>query len=196
MTPLERTLKRSGDIFGASVSLVCFSPIFLIIYLIQKFGVRGPVIYSQERIGKNGKPFRIYKFRTMVPGSENEGPVLASPTDDRVTRVGKFLRNHHIDELPQLWNVLKGDMSFVGYRPERQFYIDQIMALNPDYALLYCSRPGVTSLAAIHNGYTDTMDKMLKRLDMDLEYLRNRTLLLDVKIILSTFMSLLKDIVP
>jgi lipopolysaccharide/colanic/teichoic acid biosynthesis glycosyltransferase len=100
------------------------------------------------------------------------------------------LRRHHLDELPQLWNVLVGDMSFVGYRPERQYFIEQIMSHNPDYALLYCSRPGITSYAAVHNGYTYTMEQMLRRLEMDLDYLRHRTLLMDLKILFQTFSAL------
>ena len=126
----------------------------------------------------------------MIVAAEENGPELACKEDNRLTKFGKFLREHHLDELPQLWNVLIGDMSFVGYRPERKFYIDQIMQHNPDYQLLYCSRPGVTSYATIYNGYTDTMEKMLKRLDYDLEYLRTRTIMLDFKIIFKTVFSI------
>jgi len=190
MNSLERGVKRSFDFVGALLGIVVCSPLFAGIYVVQKLKNQGPAIFSQERIGKGGRPFRIYKFRTMVVDAEEDGaPALAHEGDDRVTRVGRFLRDHHLDELPQLWNVLKGDMSFVGYRPERQYYIDKIMAINPDYALLYCSRPGVTSDATVHNGYTDTMDKMLRRLDMDLEYLRTRTLGKDLRIILETLTS-------
>ena len=186
MNAVERGIKRSFDFFAALLGLILLSPVFLIIYIIQKIDGKGPVIFSQERIGKNGKPFRIFKFRTMIPGTKEDAPELAKKNDERLTKVGKVLREHHIDELPQLWNVLIGDMSFVGYRPELQFFIDKIMEQNPDYALLYCSRPGITSYAAIHNGYTYTIDKMLTRLDMDLEYLRKRTLWTDAKIIIST----------
>jgi len=190
MNAFELCVKRIGDIIGSLVGLVVLSPLFLIIYIAQKREGSGPVIYKQERIGKGGKPFYIYKFRTMKTDAEGDGkPHLAGQNDDRVTKVGKFLREHHLDELPQLWNVLKGDMSFVGYRPERKYFIDQILKRNPDYEKLYCSRPGVTSYATIYNGYTDTMEKMLKRLDMDLEYLRTRSLLLDIKIILATVFS-------
>ena len=123
--------------------------------------------------------------------AEKDGvPQLEADNDVRLTDFGRKLRAHHIDELPQLWNVLKGDMSFVGYRPERQFFINQIMEHNPDYSLLFRSRPGVTSLATIENGYTDTMEKMLRRLDMDLEYFQTRTLWMDLKIILRTVFSL------
>ena len=187
MNGLERSLKRVGDVVGAMFLLIVLSPIFLYIYIRQRWSASGPVIYCQERIGKGGKPFKIYKFRTMVVDAEKDGvPQLEREDDPRLTEFGKVLRRHHLDELPQIWNVLKGDMSFVGYRPERQFFIDKIMEKNPDYQLLFHTVPGVTSLATIENGYTDTMEKMLKRLDMDLDYLRNRSLWLDVKIIFKT----------
>ena len=187
MNGLERSLKRVGDVVGAMFLLIVLSPVFLYIYIRQRLSASGPVIYSQERIGKGGKPFKIYKFRTMVVDAEKDGvPQLEQEDDPRLTEFGKTLRRHHLDELPQIWNVLKGDMSFVGYRPERQFFIDKIMEKNPDYKLLYLSAPGVTSQATIENGYTDTLEKMLKRLDMDLDYLRNRSLWLDAKIILKT----------
>lgn len=190
MSCVERLIKRMLDVAFAFIGIFVFSPLFAAIYLMIKKEGDGPVIYSQERIGKGGKPFRIYKFRTMVVDAEEEGALLAKEGDDRLTDVGRFLREHHLDELPQLLNVLKGEMSFVGYRPERQFFIDQIMKHNPDYELLYVSRPGVTSYATLYNGYTDTMEKMLRRLDYDLEYLRNRSLLMDAKILLNTFLSI------
>ena len=187
MSGMERALKRVGDVLGALVLLVVLSPVFLYIYIRQRWTASGPVIYSQERVGRGGKPFRIYKFRTMVVDAERDGvPQLEQDDDPRLTEFGKVLRKRHLDELPQIWNVLKGDMSFVGYRPERQYFIDKIMLHNPDYQLLYQSMPGVTSLATIENGYTDTMEKMLRRLDMDVRYLENRTLMLDLKILLNT----------
>lgn len=187
MSAFERALKRFGDFMGAAILLILFSPVFLIIYIIYKCTGCGDVIYSQERIGLEGKPFKIYKFRTMIHEAEVDGvPALETADDSRLMKYGKFMRSKHIDELPQLLNVLKGDMSFVGYRPERQYFINQIMAKNPDYQLLYVSRPGVTSMATVYNGYTDTIDKMLVRLDMDLDYLRHRTLLLDWIIIIRT----------
>ena len=190
MNCVERFLKRMGDLLGSFFLLILLSPVFLIIYILQKMEGEGPAFFRQERIGKNGKPFQIIKFRTMIGESEKEGiPLLAAVGDDRLTKVGRFLREHHLDELPQLWNVFVGEMSFVGYRPERRYFINQIMEHNSDYELLYVSRPGVTSYATLYNGYTDTMEKMLLRLDMDLEYLRKRSLLLDVKIILATAFS-------
>ena len=191
MNGFERALKRVGDVVGALFLLIVLSPVFLYIYIRQKRNATGPVIYSQERIGRGGKPFRIYKFRTMVVDAEKDGvPQLEQDDDPRLTEFGKELRKRHLDELPQIWNVLKGDMSFVGYRPERQYFIDQIMEHNSDYQLLYQSTPGVTSLATVENGYTDTMEKMLKRLEMDLDYLRHRSLGLDVKIICKTLFNI------
>lgn len=187
MNGFERALKRVGDVMGSLFLLIVLSPVFLYIYIRQMCNASRPVIYSQERIGKGGKPFRIYKFRTMVVDAEKDGvPQLEQEDDPRLTEFGKVLRKRHLDELPQIWNVLRGDMSFVGYRPERQFFIDQIMERNPDYQLLYQTAPGVTSIATIENGYTDTMEKMLKRLDMDLDYLRRRSLALDLRIICKT----------
>ena len=191
MNGLERALKRVGDVVGAIFLMIVLSPAFLYIYIRQKWNASGPVIYSQERIGKRGKPFRIYKFRTMVVNAEKDGvPQLEQENHPRLTEFGKVLRKHHLDELPQIWNVLKGEMSFVGYRPERQFFIDKIMERNPDYQLLYQSVPGVTSMATIQNGYTDTMDKMLRRLDMDLDYLKHRSLWVDAQIIFKTLFNI------
>ena len=190
MNSFERGVKRTGDFVVSLFLLIFLSPIFLIIYICQKIEGEGPAIFKQERIGKGGKPFYIYKFRTMIVESEKEGiPLLAKVGDDRLTKVGRFLREHHLDELPQLWNVFVGDMSFVGYRPERKYFIDKIMEYNPDYSLLFVSRPGVTSYATLYNGYTDTMEKMLLRLDMDLDYLRKRSLALDIRIIFATAFS-------
>lgn len=187
MTAVERALKRVGDIVGAIVLLIVLSPVLIYICVRQKMNASGPIFYRQERIGKGGTPFYIYKFRTMVVDAEKDGvPQLEQIDDPRLTDFGRLLRKHHLDELPQIWNVLKGDMSFVGYRPERKYFIDQIMQHNADYALLYHTCPGVTSMATIENGYTDTMEKMLRRLDMDLYYLRHRSLCLDVKIIFNT----------
>ena len=191
MNGFERAMKRVGDVVGALLLLVVLSPVFLYIYIRQRWNASGPVIYSQERIGRGGKPFRIYKFRTMVVDAEKDGvPQLEQDDDPRLTEFGKVLRKRHLDELPQIWNVLLGEMSFVGYRPERQYFIDKIMMHNPDYQLLYQSTPGVTSLATIENGYTDTMEKMLKRLDMDLDYLKHRNLGLDIKIIFKTLFNI------
>ena len=192
MTKAGHLLKRGIDIAGSAILLVLFSPLFLICAIAVKLGDGGPVIYSQERIGLHGKPFRIHKFRSMRTDAEKGTPALyGGDADERLTRVGRFLRNHHLDELPQLWNVLRGDMSFIGYRPERRFYIDQIEKENPRYRFLYQIRPGVTSYATLYNGYTDTIDKMLIRLDLDLYYLRNHSLAFDAKVLALTFLNII-----
>lgn len=192
MNVCERAVKRCLDVMGACVGLVLLSPVFLLIYLLLKKQGYGSAIFSQERIGYKGQPFSIYKFRTMCEESEVDGlPRLAEKDDVRLTPVGKYLRVYHLDELPQLWNVLKGDMSFVGPRPERRYFIDLIMEETSDYEYIYLMRPGLTSKATLHNGYTDTMEKMLIRLRMDLDYLRRRSLWLDTKIIFTTTIYLL-----
>ena len=192
MSAAGRFFKRSFDLLASGVLLLLFSPLILICSLIVLIEDGRPVIYRQERIGRGGKAFDILKFRTMRLDAEAVGPKLYSgDKDPRLTRSGHFLRRHHLDELPQLWNVLRGDMSFIGYRPERQFYIDQIMARNPRYRFLYQIRPGVTSYATLYNGYTDTLEKMLTRLDMDLYYLRNHSLWFDMRILGLTFLRII-----
>ena len=189
MNVVERVIKRLFDVFCSFFGLLALSPVFLIVYISLRLQKDGSVIFKQERIGYKGKPFYIYKFRTMRTDSESNGePRLAKVNDERLTKVGKFLREHHLDELPQLLNVLKGDMSFVGPRPERRYFIEKIREKNPNYDYVYLMRPGLTSMATLHNGYTDTMEKMLKRLDMDLEYLQKRSLWLDAKLIFTTFL--------
>ena len=191
MTRTGHFFKRAFDILVSGVLLILFSPVIAICAIAVKLQDGGEVIFAQERIGRDGKPFKIYKFRSMRPDAEAAGAQLYSGDGDpRLTKVGRFLRNHHLDELPQLWNVLKGDMSFIGYRPERQVYIDQIMQHNPRYRYLYQIRPGVTSYATLYNGYTDTMEKMLTRLDLDLYWLRNHSLWFDAKVLGLTFLSI------
>lgn len=192
MSPFERFTKRGFDIVLSGILLIVFLPLILICALAVFIEDGTPVIYSQERIGLGGHPFRILKFRSMRRDAEAMGiPRLYAGDDDpRLTRVGKFLRQHHLDELPQLWNVFRGDMSFIGYRPERQFYIDRIMEKNPRYRYLYQIRPGVTSYATLYNGYTDTLDKMLTRLDLDLYYLRNHSVWFDFRVLGLTFLSI------
>jgi len=177
--------KRTTDIILALICLMVLSPLILFIYL--SIRIAGPAIYKQERIGKGGKPFFIYKFRSMKVNAEENGiELLQSENDPRITRIGRILRMHHLDELPQLFNVLIGDMSFVGYRPERQHYINQIMQQDARSEYFYQIRPGITSYATLYNGYTDTMEKMLKRLEMDLDYLKRRSWWEDIKIMCLT----------
>ena len=185
----ERAIKRFFDITCSFLALIILSPVFLVVTVMLLLQGDGSVIFKQERIGYKGKAFYIFKFRTMRADSESNGkPRLATVNDERLTKVGKFLREHHLDELPQLVNVLIGDMSFVGPRPERRYFIEKIRKENPNYDYLYLMRPGLTSMATLHNGYTDTMEKMLIRLDMDLEYLQKRSLWLDFKLIVTTFL--------
>ena len=186
-------MKRVLDFIIAAVCLVVFAPLFLmcIVAIWREDGA--PTIYRQERIGLHGKPFYIYNFRSMTRDAEKDGPQLlleGALNDPRLTRVGRFLRAHHLDELPQLWNVVRGDMAFIGYRPERKFYIDQIMERDPRYEQLYAIRPGVTSYATLYNGYTDTIEKMLRRLELDLYYLEHQSLWFDFTVLAKTFISI------
>uniref|UniRef100_A0AB33IY44 Sugar transferase n=4 Tax=unclassified Prevotella TaxID=2638335 RepID=A0AB33IY44_9BACT len=184
-------MKRVIDFLLATLCLFLFTPLIALCAIAIYREDRLPIFFKQERIGLHGKPFYIYKFRSMKTNTESNGPELSNAEEDiRTTKTGKFLRNHHLDELPQLWNVFIGDMSFVGPRPERKFYIDQIMKHDPRYPLLYQIRPGVTSYATLYNGYTDTMEKMLNRLELDLYYLEHRSWWFDIKILAKTFLNI------
>lgn len=192
MNKTEQIIKRSVDFVIATCCLIFFSPLAIACAIAIRLEDGLPVIYRQERIGLHGKPFFIYKFRSMKIDAEKDGPALLEiKGDPRLTKVGRFLRMLHLDELPQLWNVFKGDMAFVGPRPERKFYIDQIMEHDPRYTYLYQIRPGVTSYATLYNGYTDTMPKMLRRLSLDLFYLEHRSWWFDAKILFKTMINIL-----
>lgn len=193
MNCIERCLKRTFDFTLALVSLVLFSPVMLVIaILIRREEPDGDVIYTQERVGYKGRPFKLYKFRSMYMDAEKDNaPQLYQEQDPRLTKIGAFIRAHHLDEFPQLWNVIKGDMSFVGPRPERQYFIDQIRAVRPDYERLYALRPGLFSFATLYNGYTDTLEKMIRRLDLDIKYLENYSLWTDIKIVFLTSQSII-----
>jgi lipopolysaccharide/colanic/teichoic acid biosynthesis glycosyltransferase len=193
MNAFERNVKRIFDFIIAAVMIILSSPMFVFCYILVKREDGGPVIFKQKRIGRFGRPFYIYKFRSMQIDAEKTGPKLfkGDGEDPRLTKIGRFLRRHHLDELPQLWNVLKGDMSFVGPRPERAFYIRQIEKKDPRYYMLYQIRPGVTSYATLYNGYTDTIEKMLIRLQYDLDYLEHRSWSLDLTIMLKTCLFIL-----
>ena len=191
MKELNDQMKRLIDCLLAVICLIVFSPLFLYCYIAIKREDGGPVIYKQARIGFHGKPFYIYKFRSMHTDAEEDGyHLFTGAEDERLTRIGKELRDDHLDELPQLWNVLIGDMAFIGPRPERPYYIRQIMEIDPRYEQLYKIRPGVTSYATLYNGYTDTMEKMLRRLELDLYYLEHRSLRMDFQILFKTFISI------
>ena len=190
MSTFSRVVKRLFDCFAAFVAMLFFSPLFLVCYILIRREDGGPAIFKQERIGRFGRPFYIYKFRSMRMDAEKLGPQLSHAgggNDPRLTKVGAYIRAHHLDELPQLYNVFVGDMSFVGPRPERKFYIDQIMEYDKRYVYLYQIRPGVTSLATLYNGYTDTMRKMLTRLEYDLYYLGHRSWKMDISLLFKTF---------
>lgn len=193
MSAFARNVKRIGDCFLSGIAMIVFSPLFLLCYIAVRMEDGGPGFFKQERIGRFGRPFHIYKFRSMRLDAEKFGPQLShsgGDDDPRLTKIGRFIRAHHLDELPQLWNVFRGDMSFIGPRPERKFYIDQILEHDIRYKYLYQIRPGVTSYATLYNGYTDTMEKMLRRLEYDLYYLGHRSWWFDFKILINTFCSI------
>ena len=179
-------IKRAADIVAALLTLVLLSPLYALLALLVALSSRGPILYRQERIGKHGLPFRILKFRTMYKDAEGETPQLSADHDPRITPAGRWMRRYRLDELPQMWNILRGDMSLVGPRPERAYFIRQIEERAPYYCLLYKVRPGLTSWGPIRVGYTDTMDKMVERLNCDIAYVENMSLALDVKILFFT----------
>jgi exopolysaccharide biosynthesis polyprenyl glycosylphosphotransferase len=184
--------KRVFDIAFSTLMLILLLPVFLYFAIAIKFDSKGPVFYLQERIGRYGKAFNILKFRTMHQNAENGTPKLSSATDERVTRIGKILRKYRIDELPQFWNILMGEMSVVGPRPERKYYINQIIEDAPYYCLLYKIRPGLTSWGPIKIGYSDTIEKMVERLNYDIIYMEDMSLLNDLQIMILTIEILFK----
>ncbi|MBR5086391.1 MAG: sugar transferase [Muribaculaceae bacterium] len=182
-----KNIKRVMDIVVSAILMVLLIPVYIIVAIIIKLDSHGPVIFSQERVGYHNKKFKIHKFRSMVVDAEKDNkPQLSSDDDPRITKVGHYLRKYRIDELPQFWNVLKGDMSLVGPRPERQYYIDQIVARKPAYLLVHQVRPGITSMGQVKFGYAKNVDEMLERLDYDLLYIENMSLLNDIKILAYT----------
>ncbi len=187
MSDSGKNIKRALDVVISIVALILLIPVYAIVALIIKHTSPGPVLYLQERVGLHNKPFRIIKFRSMVQDAEVAGqPQLSSDDDPRITPFGRFMRKYRIDELPQFWNVLKGEMSLVGPRPERKFYIDQITPLAPAYALLHQVRPGLTSMGMVKFGYAKNVEEMLERVRYDLMYLNNMSLLNDIKILIYT----------
>lgn len=192
MPAWQVSIKRFLDIFISLTSLIVLSPLLLIVALIVKVSSKGPVLFLQERIGWNGKPFQIIKFRTMTVNAETDGPQLSSKNDKRITKFGMFLRRARIDEFPQFINVIKGDMSLVGPRPERQFYIDQIVKTAPHYKYLHKVRPGITSWGQVKYGYAENVEQMLQRMKFDLLYIENMSLALDFKIMFYTVLIMLK----
>ncbi len=186
-------IKRFSDIIVSALALIAVSPIIALTAIAVKLDSRGPVIYRQKRVGRHKKQFTMYKIRSMcVDAEHNNEPCLTSADDKRVTRVGRFIRKYRIDELPQFWNVLKGDMSIVGPRPERAYFIEQIVARVPYYSLIHQVRPGITSWGMVKFGYASNVDEMIERLNYDLLYLDNISLSVDMKIIFHTVSTVLK----
>ena len=192
MSESEKNIKRTIDIVMSVFTLILLSPLFLILAIRVKMDSEGPVFYRQERIGLKEKPFQIIKFRTMRTDAEDEGPQLSSDDDPRVTKAGKIMRKYRLDELPQFWNVLKGEMSIVGPRPERKFFINQIIKQAPYYTLLYQTRPGITSWGMVKYGYASKIDEMVERSKYDLIYISNMSILVDLKIILYTVLTIME----
>lgn len=186
--------KRLFDFFSASFALLITSPLLLTLYFITKYSSKGPGFYYQKRIGLNGKEFYIFKFRSMKINSEDGTPQLVSTSgkDPRVTKWGRFMRKHYLDELPQLLNVMRGDMSIVGPRPERQYFIDKINERGGDFNSLLQVKPGITSLGQIRYGYAHSVEQMLQRLKYEQLYLKRVSLWTDIKIILNTSSSVIK----
>jgi exopolysaccharide biosynthesis polyprenyl glycosylphosphotransferase len=186
MPQWQKTIKRSFDLLSSTVALLLLSPLFLLLAIWVKLDSKGRVFFTQERIGFQGKPFQIIKFRSMRSDAETKGPQLSSEHDDRRTKAGIFLRKTRLDELPQFWNVLVGDMSIVGPRPERQFFIDQIVQKAPIYTRLHRIKPGITSWGQVKFGYASNVNEMVERMKYDILYLENMSLGLDVKICIYT----------
>lgn len=193
LLPAQRVVKRTFDIVVSLLAMIVLSPVYLVTAIIIYTTSKGPIFYKQERIGYQGKPFYMHKFRSMYVDAEKNGPQLSTgDKDSRITPFGHFMRKVRLDEIPQFYNVLKGTMSLVGYRPERQFFIDQIVQKAPEYKLLHRVKPGITSWGQVKFGYADNVDQMVERLKYDLLYIENISLATDIKILLYTFIIILQ----
>jgi lipopolysaccharide/colanic/teichoic acid biosynthesis glycosyltransferase len=186
-----RFVKRTFDIMFSSTVMLGGGPIFMVLMAITKLTSKGPVFYKQERLGRNGKPFNIYKFRSMIVDSEVNGPQLTTDDDPRITKWGSFMRKTHLDELPQFWNVFAGDMSVVGPRPEREYFIKQIVKKAPAYKSLLSLKPGITSIGQVDYGYAENVEEMCERMTVDLDYLDEVNLAKDLSIIVKTVGSMI-----
>jgi exopolysaccharide biosynthesis polyprenyl glycosylphosphotransferase len=191
ISPWQLFVKRMFDIGVSAVALVLCLPLFAVLAVLIRIDSRGPVFFRQERVGRGGRPFMILKFRTMYTDAERHGPALSRDNDPRITRVGRFLRKTRLDEFPQFLNVLRGEMSLVGPRPERQYYIDQIVERAPEYLHLLKVKPGITSLGQVRYGYAENVDQMIERMRIDILYIENISFSLDLKILLSTVLTVL-----
>ena len=192
MPAWQQTIKRGIDIFFSLFVLLIFSPVYIVVGILVKSTSKGPIIFAQERIGIHGKPFQIYKFRSMYIDAEKSGPALSSKHDPRITKFGLFMRKTRLDEIPQFFNVLIGDMSLVGPRPERQFFIDQIVKKASHYNHLLKVRPGITSWGQVKYGYAENVDQMVERLKYDILYIENMSLMVDFKILIYTVIIVLQ----
>ena len=192
MPSWQKTVKRIMDLFISLIAIIILSPVFIILTIFIKSGSKGEIIFKQERIGFKNKPFQIYKFRSMYADSEKNGPQLSSKYDSRITNIGRFMRKTRLDETPQFFNVIKGDMSLVGPRPERQYFINKIIDKAPHYKHLSKVKPGITSWGQVKYGYAENVDEMIARLKFDLLYVENMSLSLDVKILFYTVIIMLK----
>lgn len=188
----ERNVKHFMDITISILALILLAPLCLFLIIGIRVTSKGPIIYSHYRIGQYGRPFKIYKFRSMYKNAESNGPELSSKDDKRVTPLGKFMRKARLDEIPNFINVLKGDMSLVGYRPERKYFIDQIVERAPQYVYLHRVKPGITSLGQVKYGYAENVDQMIKRLRYDLIYMENMSIFMDFKILIYTITTLFR----
>lgn len=182
----QRIAKRIFDIVASLMVIIIFSPLYIFTAIMVKLSSPGPIFYKQERIGKHGKPFNMLKFRSMYVDSESAGPQLSKDNDPRITPWGRFMRKTRLDEIPQFFTVLGGNMSIVGYRPERQFFIDQIVQRVPHYLMLLKIKPGITSWGEVKFGYASNVDEMVERLKYDILYIENMNLALDIKILIYT----------
>lgn len=188
----QKNLKRFTDLFISIIAAILLSPLLLYTAIRTAVSSKGAVLFRQERIGYKGKPFIIYKFRSMVQDAEKNGPMLSSEDDERITKWGRVMRKWRLDELPQLWNIIKGEMSLVGPRPERKFYVDQIVEQHSEYRYLFKVKPGLTSWGMVKFGYASSVEEMIKRMPFDLMYVENVSLLLDLRIMILTLATILK----
>lgn len=185
-------IKRIMDIVASTIAMIILLPVYILLMILVKRSSKGPIFFLQERVGKHGVPFKIIKFRTMYVNAEKDGPQLSSSHDNRITDIGRFMRKVRLDEIPQFINVIKGDMSLVGPRPERQYYIDLIAAREPHFLQLTKVKPGITSWGQVKYGYAENVDQMLQRMKYDLLYLKNMSISLDLKILLYTIVIVFK----
>lgn len=192
MPPWQQSIKRTIDVVVSIIAMIMLIPLYIFTAVGVMLSSKGPVLYSQERVGIRGRPFKMHKFRSMYADAEKTGPQLSSEDDPRITPFGKFIRKVRLDEIPQFYTVLKGDMSLVGPRPERQYYIDQIVKRAPHYRLLLKVKPGITSWGQVKFGYASNVDEMIERLKYDILYIENMSIAMDLKILINTILIVLQ----